>query len=114
MTGPKDIESRLRAFRPRLPAPLEYHFELRRSRAPFWFAVAAGIAVAVLVGSRVKWADRRPVAPAEPVESATLGSLTTLALNDPDAFDAALTRISRASLPDVGRPGGAFQQLAKP
>jgi hypothetical protein len=40
--------------------------------------------------------------------------LTSLALNDPEAFDAALARISRAALPDVGRPGGAFQQLAKP
>jgi hypothetical protein len=111
MTGTKDIEARLREFRPRRPAPLQEHFELRRTRAPFWLAVAAGIAVAVLVGWRVERARRTW---AEPVESARLGTLTTLALNDPEEFDRALARISRESLPDVGRPGGAFQQLAKP
>ncbi len=108
---PDDIEFRLRAFRPRQPAPLAEHFVLRRPRAPFLIAAAAVIAVAVLVVWRV---ERRPVAPGEPVESVTLGSLTTLALNDPEEFDVALARISRASLPDVGQPGRAFQQLAKP
>jgi hypothetical protein len=104
----EDIESRLRTFRPRRPAPLLEHYVLRRSRAPFLIAAAAVIAVAVLV---VSWIERRRVAPA--VDSATLGSLTALALDDPEEFDAALARISRASLPDVGQPGRAFQQLAK-
>ena len=108
---PNDIEFRLRAFRPRSPAPLQEHFERRRSRAPFWLAVAAAIGVAVVVGWRV---ERAPRPSPEPADNPTLGSLTALALNDPEEFDAALARISRASLPDVGRPGGAFQQLAKP
>ena len=113
MNGPDqdDIEFRLRAFRPRRPAPLPEHFVLRRSRAPFLFAAAAAVAVAVLVVWRV---ERRSVVPAEPVDNATLASLTTLALNDPEEFDRSLARISRESLPDVGRAGGAFQQLAKP
>jgi hypothetical protein len=105
-----DIEFRLRAFRPRQPAPLPEHFILRRSRAPFLTAAAAAVAVAVLVLWRV---ERRIARPAEPVDSATLGTLTSLALNDPKAFDEVLARISRESLPDVGQPGGAFQQLAK-
>jgi hypothetical protein len=107
---PNDVEFRLRAFRPRRPAPLERHFELRRSRAPFWVAVAAGVAVALLVGWRVERA-RRSI---EPADNPTLWSLTTLALNDPEEFDAVLAVISRTSLPDVDRPGSAFQQLAKP
>jgi hypothetical protein len=114
MTETEEIEARLREFRPRRPAPLQEHFELKRSRAPFWLAVAAAAAVAALVVWRV---DRRPVVPAERferAESVTLGALTTLALNDFQQFDAALARISRESLPDVGRAGGAFQQLAKP
>lgn len=106
-----DIEFRLRAFRPRQPAPLPEHFVIRRSRAPFWFAIAAGVAVAVLVGWRV---ERAPGRSPEQADGATLGPLTTLALNDPEAFDAAMARISRVSLPDVGQPGGAFQQLSKP
>jgi hypothetical protein len=67
-----------------------------------------------MVGSRVARVSRQTVAPAERVESATLGSWTTLALNDPEEFDRTLARTSRVSLPDVGQPGGAFQQLAKP
>src|SRR5215470_422211 len=112
MTGSQDIEARLREFRPRRPAPLQEHFELRRSRAPFWIVAAASacIAVVVLVGWRVR---RTPEPPLEPVE-ATLGSLTNLALGDPEKFDEALARISRTTLPDVERAGGAFQQLAKP
>jgi len=106
-----DIEFRLRAFRPRQPAPLPGHFPLRRSRAPFLIVAAAAVAVAVLVVWRF---EPRPVVPAEPGDGATLGTLTSLALNDPEAFDAALARISRESLPDVGQAGGAFQQLAKP
>ena len=106
-----DIEFRLRMFRPRRPVPLQEHFELRRSRAPFWLTVAAGMAVVAIVGWRVERARR---APAEPAGIATLGSLTTLALTNPDELDAALIELSRTTLPDVGRPGGAFQQLAKP
>ena len=102
-----DIEFRLRAFRPRQPGPLPERFAVRRSRAPFLMAAAAAVAVAVLVVWRV---GRRPAAPADLVDSATL---TTLALNDPEEFDRALARISRASLPEVDRPGGAFEQLAK-
>jgi hypothetical protein len=105
---PNDVEFRLRTFRPRRPSPLQEHFELRRSRVPFWLAVAA---VAALVVWRV---ERRPAVPAERFDSATLGPLTTLALTNPDEFDRVLARISHSSLPDVGRPGGAFQQLAKP
>jgi negative regulator of sigma E activity len=107
MTGSKDIEARLREFRPRRPAPLQEHFELRRSRAPFWIVAAAAAATVLVV-------VRRDRAPSDRIDSATLGTLTTLALTDPEQFDVALARISRESLPDVGRAGGALEQLAKP
>jgi hypothetical protein len=110
-SDPSDIEIRLRAFRPHRPKPIDEHFELRQSRAPFWLAVTAVVAAAVLVGWRV---ERAPRTPTDQVETPTLEPLTTLALTDPAEFDRALMRLSRASLPDVGRPGGAFEQLAKP
>ena len=106
---PDDIEFRLRTFRPRMPSPLPERFVLRRSRAPLWTVAVAGIAAAVLIVSRA----RSPVPPKDLIESPTLGALTTLAIGNPDELDAALARISRVSLPDVGRAGGALQQLAK-
>jgi hypothetical protein len=107
---PDDIEFRLRTFRPRLPSPLHERFVMRRSRVALLIAAAAGIAAGVLIVPRV---ERSSMPPPERVDSATLGTLTTLALADPDALDAVLTRISRESLPDVRRAGGALQQLAK-
>jgi hypothetical protein len=107
---PDDIEFRLRTFRPRMPSPLPERFVQRRSRAPFWTGAVAGIAAAVLIVSRVA---RSPDPPKERIESPTLGALTTLAIDNPDELDTALARISRVSLPDVGRVGGALQQLAK-
>jgi hypothetical protein len=52
-------------------------------------------------------------APAERATDITLGALTTMAVETPDEFDGALTRMSGRSLPDVRQPGGALQQLAK-
>jgi hypothetical protein len=109
--GPDDIELRLRAFRPRRPAPLPEHFVRRRSRVPFLVTAAVAIAIAVVVVLRV---DRRPVSPLERIDNATLGALTSLALSDPDAFDSVLSRISGVSLPDVEQPGGVLRELAKP
>ena len=108
--GPDDIEFRLRAFRPRGPAPLPAVFVLHRSRQPFWIAAGVGIAAAALVVLRI---ERSPVVPVARVERATLGPLTTLAVGNPDEFDAAMTRISRESLPDVRQAGGVFRQLAR-
>jgi len=110
-SDPDDIEFRLRAFRPRRPAPLPEHFALRRSRVPFLLTAAVAIAAMIVVALRV---DRRPAVPVERVDTATLGPLTSLALSDPEAFDAALARISSVSLPDVERAGSALQQLAQP
>lgn len=106
-----DIEFRLRTFRPRQPAPLETRFVLHRSRKPFWIAAAAALAAAIVVAVRL---NRPAEAPAAGVtEHLTLGALTKMAVESPDEFDAALTLMSRASLPDVTQPGGALQMLAK-
>jgi hypothetical protein len=100
-----DFESRLREFRPRRPAAIPDR-RLQLLRGPIWVAVAAGMAAVMLVATWMKApsTDRPPVGAA---------ILTTLALEHPEAFDAALAEISRASLPDVTQPGGALQQLAK-
>ena len=105
-----EIESRLRQFRPRRPAMIPDQ-RLQLLRGPIWIAVAAGIAAVMLIAS---WIERpaRPEA-VQPDPSVTLGQLTTLALENPEAFDAALAQISRASLPDVTQPGGVLQPLSK-
>jgi len=101
-----DIEARLREFRPRRPAMIPDE-RLQLLRGPIWIAVAAAIAASMLI---VAWL-RRPSTP-EPV-APTLGTLTAIALERPDDLDAVLTTISRTSLPDVTRPGGALQSLSK-
>ncbi len=100
-----EFESRLRQFRPRRPAAIPDE-RLQLLRGPIWVAVAAGIAAVMLIAT---WL-RPSVAPAPHVSPA---ALTRLALESPDAFDSELARISQTSLPDVTRPGGAFERLAK-
>ena len=101
-----DLESRLREFRPRRPAMIPDE-RLQRLRGPIWVAVAAGLAAAMFVAARLHSpSPREAIAP-------TLGTLTTIALEHPDDLDAALTEISRTSLPDVTQPGGALQMLSK-
>ena len=101
-----DLESRLREFRPRRPAMIPDE-RLQRLRGPIWVAVAAGLAAAMFVAARMhRPSTREAITP-------TLGTLTTIALEHPDDLDAALTEISRTSLPDVTQPGGALQMLSK-
>src|SRR4051812_24234294 len=98
-----DIESRLRQFHPRRPATIPDE-RLQRLRGPIWIAVAASMAAVMLIGTWMKTPrDQRPL---------DRTALTALALDNPDAFDAALAQISRDSLPDVTQPGGALHQLA--
>ena len=99
------IERRLREFRPRRPAAIPDE-RLQRLRGPIWVAVAAAIAAAILIATRLRTPSTQGVAP-------TLGTLTAIALERPDDLDAVLTGISRTSLPDVTRPGGALQPLSK-
>jgi hypothetical protein len=99
-----DFESRLRAFRPRRPATIP-DVRLQLLRGPIWIGVAATIAAAMLI---VTWLK----APSADPRRGDRMSLTALALDNPDAFDAALEEISRAALPDVTRPGGALERLA--
>jgi hypothetical protein len=104
-----DIESRLREFRPRRPAMIPDE-RLQLLRGPIWVAVATAMAAVMLIAS---WIER-PVKPeVQPDTSLTLGQLTRLALENPEAFDTALARISRTSLPDVTQPGGVLQPLSK-
>ena len=99
-----DFEARLREFRPRRPAMIP-DARLQVLRGQIWIALAAGMAAAMLIAAWMK----TPTTEQPPVDTATL---TTLALEHPEEFDAALTRISLASLPDVTRPGGALHRLA--
>ena len=106
----EDIERRLRAFNPRRPAPLPATAVLFRSRRPFAIAAAVALAASTLIVWRLK---HEPLSPGGPAAVATLGPLTTLVVEHPDEFDAALTRISLASLPDLQRPGRVLRKLAK-
>ena len=101
----RDFESRLREFRPRRPATIPDE-RLQLLRGPIWIGVAAVLAAAMLITVRMQRPSRPPLAP-------TLGALTAIALERPGDLDAALTEISRTSLPDVTRPGGALQPLSK-
>lgn len=105
-----DFESRLREFRPRRPAAIP-DTRLQLLRGPIWIAVAAGMAAVMLIAAWLK-APATPQTAAEPSTSFTLGALTTMAVERPEEFDAALTRLSRTSLPDVTEAGGALRQLA--
>jgi len=100
-----DFEARLRQFRPKRPASIPDE-RLQLLRGPIWIAVAAGMAAVMLI---VSWMQRPQPVPA----GYTPESLTRLALERPDEFDAALSRISAASLPDVTRPGSALEPLSK-
>jgi hypothetical protein len=107
-----DIEFRLREFRPRRPAPIpDEHWQL--SRGPLWLAVAVGLVAAMLIVARMQTQPTPPQPPVERAADIALGALTTMAVERPVEFDAALTRMSRASLPDVRQPGGALRELAK-
>jgi hypothetical protein len=103
MNDLNEFEAQLREFRPRRPAAIPDE-RLQRLRGPIWVAVAAGIAAAMLIATWLRAPALRPVDAA---------ALTTLALENPAAFDAALTQMSRTSLPDVTAPGGALERLAR-
>jgi len=102
-----DIEARLREFRPRRPAVIPDE-RLQRLRGPIWLGVAAGMAAAMLVASRLQ----KPAPPPQQPPAVTLGALNSL-VHNPDALDAALREISRTTLPDVTQPGGVLQALSK-
>lgn len=104
-----DIESRLREFRPRRPAAIPDE-RLQLLRGPIWLAVAAALAAAMLIATFI----RRPIQPSHPAPDVdTIETLTRLAIEQPDEFDAVMARISAASLPDVTRPGSALEPLSR-
>ncbi len=100
------FEARLREFRPRRPAMIPDE-RLQLLRGPIWLATAAVIAAVMLIAA---WLQKPAVPQATDV---TVGALTKVALERPEALDAALLRLSQTSLPDVTRPGGALERLAK-
>jgi len=102
-----DFESRLREFRPRRPAAIPDE-RLQRLRGPIWLGVAAGIAATMFIAL---WLQK-PARPAQEPPAVTIGALNALA-DRPEALDAALTRISRTTLPDVTLAGGALRELSK-
>lgn len=106
MADMDDLEARLREFRPRRPADIPDQ-RLQRLRGPLWVAAVGGLAAAMFIASRL-----HGPAPLVQRPSLTLGALTAIGIDRPDELDAALTELSRTSLPDVTRPGGALQRLS--
>jgi hypothetical protein len=102
-----DLEKRLHEFRPRRPAAIPDE-RLQRLRGPIWLGVAAGVASAMFITSRLQ----KQAAPNQQAPAVTLGALNAL-VDSPEALDAALTQISRTTLPDVTQPGRALQPLSK-
>jgi hypothetical protein len=132
-----EFETLLREFKPRRPGPLPRR---PKARPALWLLAAAAAAAALLavVAQDFSPARRAVVerdflvrrSPAEGGSSAvsrnevqgfspardfapTIGSLTPLALSDPAAFDAALTRLSQTLLPDVEQPDRALSALGR-
>ena len=104
-----DIEARLREFRPKRPAAIPDE-RVQWLRGPVVVAVAAGLVAVLLIVVKLQ----TPAVPSSrtPVPL-TLGALTTMAVVHPDELDAAMTEMSRTTLPDVSRPGGVLQPLAE-
>jgi hypothetical protein len=111
-SGKDDVENRLHQFRPRRPAAIPDE-RLQLLRGPIWVAVAASTAAVMLIVTLVRKPQSAPVPAVSASPDATLGELTALALEDPDRFDAVLTRMSPDLLLDVRRPGGVLLPLAK-
>lgn len=99
-TENEDIEARLRQFSPRRPAAIPDE-RLQRLRGPIWVAVAAGLAAVMLIATWIRGPRPEPRADVAAPDSITLGPMTTFALENPDRFDAVLTRMSGRLLPDV-------------
>ena len=120
-----EFEARLREFTPRRPGPLP---RPSKARPAVWLAgaiAAAAVAVVIVVGRNV--GSRGQTVAAQDAGSAagvgrdfsparsapTIGALTPLALNNPSALDAALTRMSQDLFPDVGQPNRALSALGR-
>jgi len=95
-----DFENRLREFTPRRPAAIPDE-RLQFLRGPIWVAVAAGMAAVMLIATWIRGPRPDTRAAVAPPASITLGPMTTFALENPDQFDAVLTRMSHSLLPDV-------------
>lgn len=123
------LEETLRQFQPRRPRPLPA-LERPRHAWPRIVAIAAvlllGVAAALFRVSRqpsapVADTHTAPVdahaahveAPEDAAVAVGLGALTALAAEHPEQLDEALTRGSRALLPDLETAGGGLEQLAK-
>src|SRR5262249_30676191 len=123
-SGMDEFEARLRTFKPRKPGPLPHTATPRRAG---WLlaaaAVVAAAAAVTLVGRNVGSSNSGAVQDSgtgvvrgfSPARNAvpTVGSLTSLALNDPAALDAELNRMSQALLPDVEQPDHALSALGR-
>jgi hypothetical protein len=115
------LEEALRQFQPRRPRPLRALERPRRA----WPRILAIAAVLLLGVAAVLFRASRPSSPpvvdarATPIEAppeavaVALGPLTALAAEHPEQLDEALTRGSRALLPDLETAGGGLEQLAK-
>ena len=104
-----ELESLLRQFRPRRPAPLP-DVEHGRGVRPAVRVVLAGIAAAVVI--LVGWRERISVSDA-PGTAVTLGALAPYAIDESRDLESMLARTSRAILPDVERSNGVLRALAK-
>jgi hypothetical protein len=107
-----EFEARLRAFRPRRPGPLPAP---SKARPVLWILGGAAAAAIAMFAVRDFGAARRvlPVPDPRVLHGPTVGALTALALSDPAALDAELTRLSQTLLPDVKQPNRALSALGR-
>jgi hypothetical protein len=109
-----DLESYLRSFTPRRPAPIE----LATKRGPRFVAATAALAaslalIAVIMG---RHSVPRPTAPVQ-IRSAATAPITIGQLNraasEGRSLEDALTLIARQTLPPTNQPNTALSALAK-
>ena len=116
------FEEYLRRFQPKAPRPWQPPSQ-RPNRPQRPWLVAAALFVAAVAGYAVRsvnqfWnreltPERSVTSPAVPTVRATLGSLSRVAIGDPDALEKALVDTSPRLLLRVDRPGGPLASLAK-
>ena len=109
MPDDPELETFLRRFRPRLPAPLSRR---QRSVRPWWVVAAAAGVIALAWWVR-SFGPPAPM-PAQAVASwplpATLGAFRVAVRSG--TYEAALDDLDVVLLPDPTRQGGALQSLA--
>ena len=109
MSDDPELETFLRRFRPRAPAPLSRPG--RRFVRPWWMAAAAaGLIILAWWGRPSPPPEPRPAPSVSSHLQATVGAFRVAVRSG--TYEAALDDLDGALLPDPTRQGGALQSLA--